>query len=361
MVEVAYITREEIKSALDVQGTMRDDTTIDLEALASSRAIEGEVLRYFYPSVSTQTFDWPDHQYSAVWRLWLDQREMAGPPSQVLAAGVDITSSVMARPDDAPLRGRPFTKLEIDLSGSAAFNAGATFQRAISVTGPFGFCQTERAAGTLANGVNATDTAIDFGVPGYRGVGSIVRVDTERMIITDRNTADTGQTLGSGGLTASNAATTVPVTDTTQFAVGETITIDAESMLVQKTVGTYLVVKRAWDGSVLAAHAAGATIYANRLCTVVRGALGTTPATHTQGAAIAENDPPSLIRQLALAQSVVSLIQTRAGYPAPTGRKAPRGQTGDVTPTLVSDLDDLWGQVRTTYQRMRTRTAARMV
>lgn len=358
--EVWYCTREEVKTALDVASTARDDGQIDTEIEAASRAIEGELLRYFYPQYSTETFDYPDHQYSSPWKLWLDQRELTS-VAGVTTAGSDITSSVLLRPDDAPLRGRPFTKLEIDLSGSAAFSAAQTFQRSIAVTGTFGYTAAERPAGTVPAGGIDTGTSINLGVPGYRGVGSILRIDAERLIITERSTASTGQTLGTGGLAVSAAATAVPVADITQFAVGETITIDAESMLIQNTAGSNLIVKRQWDGSVLAAHTAGATIYADRQLTVQRGALGTTATGHSAGATIAEHQPPSLIRKLCIAQAIVGLVQTKAGYPAPMGRKAPRGATADPAQTQMSDLGELWDRASTTYKRLRTRTAARLV
>jgi hypothetical protein len=359
--EVWYCVREEVKAALDVAATSRNDDQIDTEIASSSRMIEGELLRYFYPNYSVQTFDWPDHQYSAPWRLWLDQREMCGVPTQVLSGGIDITSAVLMRPDDAPMRSRPFTKIEINLAGSEAFSSGNTFQRSISVTGLFGFTAASQSAGTVpAGGIDAS-TSINLGVPAYRGVGSILLIDAERIIITERSSVSTAQALGSGGLAASNAGTAVPVADITQFAIGETITIDAESMLIQNATGTNLIVKRAWDGSVLAAHSVGATIYADRQLTVQRGALGTTATTHAAGATIAEHNPPSLIRKLCIAQAIAGLIQTKAGYPSPTGKKSPRGATGDPSQTPVSDLSDLWDRATDAYARMRTRTPARLV
>ena len=115
MAEVMYCDPEEVKAALDVPETARSNNKSPRDPGQSSRGIEGDVLRDFYPSVSTQTFDWPDHQNQARRRLWLDQRELTS-VTQVSAARRDITSSVMLSPDGAPLRGHAVHEIEIDLS-----------------------------------------------------------------------------------------------------------------------------------------------------------------------------------------------------------------------------------------------------
>lgn len=358
MTEVWYCTREDVKSALDVPESARTNAQIDREIAGSSRGIEGDLGRFFFPSVSVQTFDWPDHQYAAPWRLWLDQRELTS-VTAVVAAGVDITDSVLPRPDDAPLRGRPYTKLEIDLSSNAAFNAGGTFQRSISVAGTFGYCAADKPAGTITAFTDTTGTTGTVSDSSLVGVGNLIRVDQERMQITGKRMADTGQTTG-GDLAANNNATTVPVQDGTQVGYGETVMVDAEKMYVTDIAGNNLVVIRAWDGSALAQHAGGATVWAPRLVTVDRGVLGTTAATHSADAVVNRVLVPPLIRDLCIAETLSTLSQERRGYTQVVKRTTSGGAPGD--PLEVSTgLDDLRARARTRYLRVRVRTAARLI
>lgn len=347
---VWYCTREDIRSALDFQSTSQESNArIDRKIEASSRSIEGDLLRYFFPSTDTQTFDWPDHQFSLPWRLWLDQREMAAPPTQVIAAGVDITSSVIARPDYGP----PYTKLEINLATGAAFNSGSTHQRTISVSGIFGFCANEDPAGTLVGTINSSATTLPVSSSSLVGVGTILRVDTERLIVTDKHMVDTTYTT-QGALTAQNNNVTLPVPDGTKFNYGETLLLDSERLLITDIAGNNLTVKRAQNGSVLAAHNSGAALYAERLCVVSRGALGTTAASHTNGAAMVKHRVPKLINELCIAETVTGLLQEMSGYARTIG-------TDVVKQVLGVGLEDVRARARRRYARLRTRTTARSI
>lgn len=359
--EVMYCTLEEVQGALDVPETARSSSQIIREIQGSSRGIEGDLLRYFYPSVSTQFFDWPDHQFAAPWRLWLDQRELTS-ATQVLAAGVDITSSVMLRPDDAPLRGKPFTKIEIDLSSNAAFNAGNTFQRSIAVTGTFGYCAADTPAGTISAFSDTTGTTGTVSNSAAVGVGSLIRVDSERMAVTAKGMAVTGQTLAAD-LPAQNNSTVVGIQSGAAVGQGEVVLIDGEQMLAVDTAGNNLIVQRAWNGTVLAGHAGGAAVYAARQVTVQRGVLGTTAATHSANATVNLHLVPPLIRDLCVAETLNTLVQSRRGYTQIVKRTTSGGSAGPGDPLEVATaLDDLRKRVATRYQRaMRTRTASRLV
>ncbi|PZT70197.1 hypothetical protein DN402_31760 [Streptomyces sp. SW4] len=111
----------------------------------------------------------------------------------------------------------------------------------------------------------ATTTAGTLTVDGRTsaavGVGSVLRVGSERMLVTGRTMAATGQTLAAD-LTVQKKDVTVTVADASGFAVDETVLIDAERMLIVDIAGNTLIVERAVDGSVLAAHTTGAALYA---------------------------------------------------------------------------------------------------
>jgi len=345
-----YCTREDIKSALDIAATSLTNTQIDREIDASSRAIDGRMRRVFYPTDATRTFDWLDHQYSLTWRLWLDSDELASVPTAVLTNGVSIVAGILARPDSGP----PYNRLEINLSSSSAFTAGDTYQRAISVTGTYGYTANESQAGTLTAAVSSTSaTTISINEPVLIGVGSILHIDSERLIVTDRSWTTTATGIVNT-LTADKNSVTVQVADGTIYRQGEFILIDSETMLITAIAGSNLTVKRGVDGSVLAAHANNATIYRSTTLTVARGQLGSTAATHNNSTAIYVHTVPSLIRTLCVGETMVHLGLERAGYIQTIAR-------GETTKVGVG-IDDLWTQAIATYQRkIRTRTAGRFL
>lgn len=315
-----YATREEIKAELDVRETARSSARIDRALDDASRRIEGQMHRRFYPEQATRYFDWPPHTGMTPWILRLDSNEVISVTSLV-SGGTTIAASdyLLRRADNRDEA--PYTRLEIDLSSSAAFGGGSTYQQDITVTGLFGYRNDETTLGVTAQALDASQTGmnVDAATSAAAGVGSLLRVDNERMIVTDRAQLDTSQTLGVGGLTNQNSAVTVPVGSGAAFAAGETILIDSERMLIEDIAGNNLTVRRAWDGSTIAAHTAGATIYAPRTLTVQRAVLGTTAATHLTAAAVYRWDPPGPIRQLCVAEALTDLLQGRSGYALTAG------------------------------------------
>jgi hypothetical protein len=322
MTQPWYATREDIKAELDVKETARANARIDRALEDASRAVEALTHRRFYPEQDTRTWDWPNGQNARSWRIWLDSNEVISITSltvggQTQAPGTYFPSRSDGR--DEP----PYTRLELDLDGPAAFGGGTpTQQRNIALTALFGYRNDETTAGALAAPVNSASTGtvtVDANASAGLGVGSLLRVDAERMVVTGRRMLDTGQNLGGSGLTNQPNNVAVTVTDGTGFAVDEVLLIESERMLIVDIAGTTLTVRRAWDGSTIAPHASGVDIYAPRLLTVARGALGTTAATHTSGATVARWDAPGPVRQLTVAEALNDLLQGRSGYARTAG------------------------------------------
>lgn len=309
-----YATREDVKAALDVKETARNNGQIDRALEASSRGVEALCHRRFYPELATRTFDWPNGQHAYPWRLWLDANELIS-VTTLTAGGTTIASTdYFLEPDEY---GPPYNRLEIDLASSATFGGGDTHQRDIAITGLYGYRNDESDIGTLTAAVSTTTVttiSVNGAASAVLGIGSVLRIGSERMLVTNRAMASTGQTLGGSGLTAQNNAVAVAVSDGTAYAVDETILIDSERMLVVDIAGNNLTVKRGWDGSVLAAHSAGTAIYAARTLTVTRGALGTTAATHSSGTTVTRWDPPGPVRTLTVAETINTLQLELAGY-----------------------------------------------
>lgn len=318
----AYCTREDVKRALDSKNTARDDAQVDRAVVSARGDVESLTHRRFYPWTGTRYVDWPNFSYARTYRLWLGPNEVAS-VSALVSGGVTISSNdyFLRRSDD--LDEAPYTHIEIDLASSAAFSGGSTHQRSVAITGVFIGCPVDEVpAGALVGAISSTSaTAVDVNNSAAVGIGNIIRVDTERMIVTDKVMLDTGVNIDAAdSLTASVADVAITMSTTTRAPVkDEVILIDSERMLVVDVAGSVLTVKRAWDGSVLATHAGSADIYAPRTLTVQRGALGTTAATHLDTTAVNRFAPPSLVRSLNIAEALTTLLQEGSGYARTAG------------------------------------------
>ncbi|MER7813800.1 hypothetical protein [Streptomyces sp. NPDC096153] len=327
-----YATREDIKGALDSKETARNNAQIDRAIESASRGVEALCHRRFYPEQATKHFNWPDGQRARPWRLWLNDSEVISVTS-LSSGGTPISAAdYFLEPNTS---GPPYNRIEIDLASSAAFGGGDTHQRDVTVTGLFGYRDDETSVGTLAAAVASTTAgtvAVSGAASAVLGVGSVLRVDSERLLVTGRSMADTGQNLAAD-IDQQMKTTAVPVTDGTTFAVGEVILIDSERMLIVDIAANTLIVKRAWDGFPNAAHTSGTDIYAARSLTVIRGALGTTAATHDSGATVRRWDPPSPVRALTIGEALNTLTLEQAGYSlvlrsGETGSERNRDQRG---------------------------------
>ena len=147
--------------------------------------------------------------------------------SSLVAGGVTIPSTdYFLEPANS---GPPYTRIEIDLASSAAFSAGSTHQRAIAVTGVW-YWEDDEQVGDLTAGLGASvsATASATWTTARIGVGDILRIDTERVIVTQKTMVDSGQNLGNT-LTAASNDVTVQVTDGTAYAVEEVLWIGRAS------------------------------------------------------------------------------------------------------------------------------------
>ena len=344
-----YCTREDVKQALDLKETARSNGAVDRAIQAASASVEGLCHRVFYPQVATRYFDWPD-QYARPWRLWLDDSE--------LISVTALSSGGVAIPADCfnlePNRnGPPFNRVEIQLDTDSAFGGGSTPQRDITITGLFGYSDTAAPAGTAAAGAAAGATTLDVTDSAAIGVGQILRIGTERLLVSDRAMLATGQTL-QANLDVRQNDQALHAVDGAAFTVGEVLLLDAERMRIDDIAGNTLVVRRAWDGTTLAAHTATIAIYAGRRLTVIRGALGTTAATIAPGAAVQRWQAPAPVRSLCIAEALVDLLQEASGYARTTGVGSGARQVGggQIAKTQYgTSIEDLRDKTYTSHGR----------
>lgn len=337
---VYYCTREDVKSALDSKESARNNPQIDRLIESASRLIDGQTKRRFWPQVDTRFFQWPNDQMGRAWRLWLDENELIS-LSSLVSGGVTIpTGNVFLEPQGY---GPPFNRIELDISTMSAFGGGSTYQRDIAITGLFGYTDDEIPSGALSADITNSATTIGVTNSAAVGVGSVLTVGTERMLVTSKRMVSAGDTLQTP-IGALNSETSVIVADGTRFAEDEIILLGAERMLVVDIAANTLIVKRGWDGSVLAAHT-GSTVFAARSLTVTRGALGTMAAAHLSGTAVGAWAPPGPVRQLCIALAVSGIRQESSAYAAAaSSTQASRDATARGIP-------ELWNTVLTTYGR----------
>ena len=370
-----YCSRQQAMRAVDFADGVDQNDATDRAIETAAENIDREMHRRFYPNDATIYADWPNQggsgggQYANPWRLWLDQFDCVV-LTALVTGGVTIPlSQVFLEPVNHPAEGKPFYEyIELDRSSTAAFGGNSKSpQHSIVLTGTWGYGADADPAGALAASVGSGDTTItvtdgsktgvgDLLVLGYgRGsapfpssagyAGAIAPYTGERVLVTDVATASTGLTQsGSGCSTASDADNALSTTGSGTLYVGEVIVLDQEQMLIEQVVGSVATVRRAWSGTVLAAHS-GATVYAERLLTVSRAMYGTTAASYSSSAAIVRHRVPPLIRDLAVAEAVNQVLQEGSGYARTVGSGA------DAHPAPGADLASKWDEATTAHGR----------
>jgi hypothetical protein len=313
----AYVTREELMLALDFHPGQREITLVDRAIQAATNDVYGILHRQFYPEDGTRYFDWPNYSGAAWNRIWLEENELARKDNAVVTSGGNVipAGQILWRGAGSPgwSDKPPFVAVELALSSSATFGQGLTPQRDVAITGTYGFGADTAPAGILTAAIaDSTSTGVSVSDASLVGVGDLLTIGTERMIVSDRAMASTGVTFD-GPATANANDQLINVPDVTKFALGEVLLLDAERMYVTDIAGSNLVVKRGWAGTVLSGHTSG-TIYAARQLSVIRGATGTTAASHPINAPVSKNLPPALVTELALALAENSVLQKTSGY-----------------------------------------------
>lgn len=346
---IQYCTRESVKTALDEAETARSNAQIDDAIESGARDVEGLCHRpenAFAPTLATRYFDYPSRTTRAPsWRTRFDGHMLISASAVTVNNGV--TPLTAGQYFLEPVNDPPYTSMEINLGSTGSFSSGSTYQRATGITGLWGWTNTNVAIGTLTATLAASPTAtaaLSWTTARF-GVGDILLIDAERMVITERTLVDSTQNLQTS-LTASEGDTIVAVTDGTAFAVDEIILIGAERMRVIDIAANNLIVKRAQDGSQLAVHTAPtADIYALTGIELSRSVLGTTLAAHASDAVVYRWAAPKLLASLNRAYALNTLLQERSGYArvAGTGENA-REFTGRGIAAIEADVFQIYGR-----------------
>lgn len=349
---MGYATLEQVIATPEVSHSAYAASTITSTILSSSDSIDRTLHRRFYPERRTVLFDWPQPHFTPTWQIDLDAsgNRMISLEQCLSGDGTNITAScVLRRSDDK--QEPPYDRLEIDLSTSAAFSAGTTWQRAISVTGLYADgpdTSTAVACAVLSGGINSSVTTLVLNpVSGVYtpGVLALIKIGTERLqLLSRRMSAVSGQTT-TGNPDDLQSDTIIGVTSGSAFAVGETILIDSERMRINDIAGNNLIVDRAYDGTPLATHASGVQVYALRTFTAARGVLGSTAASHSDADSVYVHEYPPLINELCVAETLLSLQRKIGAFGS--------GSPDSSTRRGMSEIQDLRDRVRKAYGKTR--------
>jgi hypothetical protein len=308
-----YCTRERVKAAVGEVGAAKN-ALIDAKCEAASADVERMLKpRRFIPETATKLFPWPQ-RYGKSGVLYLDDRDLLS-VTTLKSEAQNASPTTISSSDYylEPVNSPPYKRIEIDTTSSADFQAGDTGQRSISVLGKWGYCDDTKAAGALAEALDSSETGVDVTDASLIDVGDTLLCESEQMFVSERSVLTTGTTM-SDTLTADMNDVTVTVASGAAVKQGEVVLLDSEKMLVVSISGNDLTVERAVDGSVLAAHSTGITVYAYRTLTVVRGVNGTTAAAHDTATALVKYAPPADIVELCTAEAIAHLKQDQSGW-----------------------------------------------
>lgn len=339
------------RAAASING---DDKNATLDRLieAASRRIDLETRRRFLPITQTLLYRWTQPQGGRSYILWLDEDLLT--VSALLTKAQDSSPTTISASDfflEPVNLGPPYNRIEIDLSSSSSFESGDTPQRSISVAGSWGYGNATRLAGTVASGLSSSSSATSMVVSDSSliDVGDTLLIESEQLFMSNVTNAALDSIKIDGALTADKTET-VTVDSSHGLNVGEVIMVDSEQMFIQSIVSNTLSVIRAFNGTILAAHANDVAVNVFRTFTVERGVNGTTAATHADATAISVQEPPFDIVELCVAETIAAYHQEQSGW----GRTVGVGENqSELSGRALSDLRN---RVIGSYKRTREAT-----
>lgn len=330
-----YTTREAVKAAMSAAAGRATDIAIDRLIDQVSRAVDAATHTWFIPRTDTVYLPF-DRKHVRGAKLFFDQYLLAVTSLKDQGGARTLTEGTHFRlqPEN---EGPPYSWAEIILSQSSVFEAGAsTNQRSFEVTGRHGAYEATVAAAQLGAAISTAGATTAQVLDGSKvGVGDTLLAGTEQLFVSERDSIDLGVN-SAGALTKSDADQTVTLGDPTDdLCVGEVIRIGSERMLVTDVdSATSVQVTRAYDGTTLAAHTTNADIYVYRRFTVERGVNGTTAATHADDLALTRYVVPPEIEELVIGEVIAALQQQRAGWGRTVGGERPVELSGRALSAL---------------------------
>lgn len=345
MVPIWYASLTEVKRAADIPASPLYDLKVSDVMSEATDAVESLCSRVFYPTLATRYFPWPQDRTQGPSLLRLGSSEAISLVSVVNGDGSTIGTSRLklikeGQVDDGP----PYSAIQVD--GSFVTN-GEFPDRSIAITALYGHQLNERSAAVTTT--NLSGSTVDISNASLIGVGSLIRIGDERLVVTQRGWKNTGNvTPVTVDDEESDDRFTLSIGST--LNVGEELFIGNERMLITEIIGNDVIVDRGAYGSVLSVHSGVTTVYVNRSLTVERAVLGTTSTDTLSGAGVQLFMFPPLVRQLCRAEALNIIQQDAASYGSRSG-----SNQGEM-PMSIKGLQDLRETVRSKYARFRSGT-----
>ncbi|MGA2504201.1 MAG: hypothetical protein ABSG01_08945 [Anaerolineales bacterium] len=190
---------------------------------------------------------------------------------------------------------------------------------AVAVPGLWGKLEKSVLLGVVlaAQQADASGTTLQVADGSQLSPGMVLLVEAEQELVTATGAPTAGvTTLGTALNNADEALTPASVA---AAAIGETIRIDFEKLLVLDKNATQWSVVRGYRNTTKAAHSNGAAIDAYRTFVVTRGVNGTTAITHALSTPISRYLPPESVSTLCKAIATLLKKLDDAQYAGKTG------------------------------------------
>lgn len=187
----------------------------------------------------------------------------------------------------------------------------SSLDEGVVIAGSWGFYAHSEAMGALATSANMTDTTLTVPDGSKCSPGMVLLIDSEQMLVEK-----TGDVSNSGTELSADATENteeIAVTDGMKVKMGEVIKIGFEQMKVLDIESNTVLVARGWNESRRANHSNGAQVQVFRTFNVVRGANGTTPATHSN-AEVSRLVPPGDVNYLCRQVAALMLKKSQTGF-----------------------------------------------
>ena len=317
-----YVSREDVKRTLRIDGVERD-AVIDDNIAAASIELERLTHTNFIPETEERKYDWPQ-RHGLNGALILDRHLIA--LTAITKKGADATAMTVGNLILQPANeGPPYHQIDIDQSTAERYESSAsTNPQVIRPTGRWGWSEDTAVAGTIDDSGNITSDAAATTFVCADGslieVGDTLLIETEALLVTERDFAARGSILiNDASVTASRPNTEITVDNSHGLNAGEVFKLNSEEMFIESIAGNVLSVIRAHNGTALAAHNNDTAVHVPRTLTVTRAANGTTAATHADSTAISRYVPPQDIRNLCRALTIQYITQSGAGWTGAIG------------------------------------------
>lgn len=191
-----YLGVQTFKARTGVLSEANTDAAVLAYLNDASRAFERDTQRYFFPYLTTNLYRWPQFAPTATWEVWTEEDLLAVTLLQVAVSGQGAAPITLTNYFLEPQwAGPPYSRIEIDLSSTDALQSGPTPQRAIGVTGQWGYTNATQSLGTIAglSSGSPTTATITGTAP---DTGDVLLVDSEAIYVSLGGT--TGPTLQRG-------------------------------------------------------------------------------------------------------------------------------------------------------------------